>query len=195
MHTTSLTVEFEIDSMILFLTHILKYTNPLWLASFQTPEFAYLLQYCTVGFEIGFNSPLMASLITDPCTRLSPCYAIGVISTASRDGDNIMPEDCFGLCRRFIHSLKNTKNISHIQNHNSESYLKTSQRHFQTVFPILLQHDHRDDVAHCSKRQSSSEPSHQWDQHQPAELKCLWMPFIDTRCGSINNRRSKAGIH
>jgi hypothetical protein len=40
-------VEFEIGfiaehSVILFLTHILKCTNPLWLASFQTPEFAYL---------------------------------------------------------------------------------------------------------------------------------------------------------
>jgi hypothetical protein len=48
------TVEFEIGfiaehSMILFLTHILKCTNPLWLASFQTPEFAYLpaLECCT----------------------------------------------------------------------------------------------------------------------------------------------------
>ena len=42
-----LTVEFEIGFitehyLILFLTYILKCSNPLWLASFQTLEFAYL---------------------------------------------------------------------------------------------------------------------------------------------------------
>jgi hypothetical protein len=53
-HVMPHTVEFEIGfiaehSMILFLTYILKCTNPLWLASFQTPEFAYLpaLECCT----------------------------------------------------------------------------------------------------------------------------------------------------
>jgi hypothetical protein len=72
-------VEFEIGfiaehSLILFLTHILKCSNPLWLAQFQAPAFAYFP--CSEGLHVKCRL-LPEDVFTSP--------AIGDISAMSHE--------------------------------------------------------------------------------------------------------------